>query len=158
MSNSYLDQAYAAGAAKAVEDFNKEANALLGRASSGLFNAVSKNPGIYQASQAIARNPLAYQAGGGALMGAIAGGEDNRLLGALAGAGAGLAAGRYAPGIPQMLRGAGGVGPVGTQYNHVAGNLQAAGLVGGAGLGAGLGMNALGLTDRPKSFMERYFG
>lgn len=157
MSN-YLDQAYVAGAAQAVEDFGKEANALLGRASSGLFNAVSKNPGIYQASQRIAQNPLAYQAGGGALMGAIAGGEDNRLLGALAGAGAGLAAGRYAPRVPQLLRRSAGPGPIGQQYNHVARNLQAAGLVGGAGLGAGLGMNALGLTDRPKGFMERYFG
>ena len=153
MSNSYLNQAYAAGAAQAVEDFNKEANAL-GRA---LFGAVSKNPGIYQASQHIARNPLAYQAGGGALMGAVAGGEDNRLLGALAGAGAGLAAGRFAPRLPQMLR-APGVGPATRNYNQVASNLQAAGLVGGAGLGAGLGMNALGLGDRPKSFMERYFG
>ena len=156
MSNSYLDQAYAAGAAQAVEDFNKEANVLAG-VNRGLFGLAGKNPGIYQASQHIARNPLAYQAGGGALMGAIAGGEDNRLLGALAGAGAGLAAGRFAPRLPEMLR-APGIGPVTRNNYQLARNLETAGLVGGAGLGAGLGMNALGFGDRPKSFMERYFG
>ena len=155
MSDTFLNDAYALGAAQAVEDFNKEANA----ASIGLFKSVIKNPGIHQYSKHIAQNPLAYQVGGGALMGGLAGGEDNRLLGALAGAGAGFAAGRYAPKMPQMFsRLENPVSAAGKQYNQVARNLETAGLVGASGLGAGLGMNALGLTDRPQSFMERYFG
>jgi hypothetical protein len=153
MSDTYLTSAYNLGVDQAIAHYTKESSSL----ARGLFGAVSKNPGIHQASKFVASNPLAYQAGGGAIMGGIAGGEDNRLLGALAGAGAGLAAGRFAPRVPQMLR-APGAGPATINYNQVAGNLQAAGLVGGAGLGAGLGMNALGLTDRPQGFMERYFG
>ena len=59
MSDTFLNDAYALGAAQAVEDFNKEANVLAG-VNRGLFGLAGKNPGIYQASQHIARNPLAY--------------------------------------------------------------------------------------------------
>ena len=161
MTDTYLNLAYKAGAAQAVQDFTKE--------SSNFLNLVAKYPGLGRAAELTAANPLASRAIGGGLVGGIAGGEDNRMLGALAGAGLGAGsrfwAGRAGQGaanrlVPQNMSS----DQLGKYLGHVtpgtnlAQQLGGAAVVGGAGLAGGLGMNALGLTDRPQGWFERTFG
>lgn len=181
MTTTNLNIAYSLGAQQAREEFTKE--------SSNFLNLVSKYPQLARAAEFTAANPLASRAVGGGLMGGLAGGEDNRILGALAGAGLGAGsrfwAGRGAQSLSNRLvprnmgseqlaelaalragqatrqvptiQGQIGSGILG-EGTSLAKQLAGATVAGGAGLAGGLGMNALGLTDRPESWLERTFG
>jgi hypothetical protein len=141
---SPLDQAYSLGSDQAERDFAKIAWAWVGKAIS---------------------NPTTSGAAMGAVTGAMAGGQDNRMLGALAGAGLGALGGRsslrnYPKGHsfqgPAMKPGsAPGVSNLQTQ--NLAGQSSAiatGGVLGGV-VGGGT-MNMVGLGDRPKSMVQRY--
>ena len=144
-----LNQAYSLGAALAEEDFIKKASwASIG---SGLSKAVA--------------NPMAAGAGMGAVTGAMAGGQDNRLYGALAGAGLGALGGRSSlrtfNNKPVKFKGSvyqnsapGGLSP---QMNKLVGRASAVGMGGvlGGVVGGGT-MNLVGLGDRPQTMMQRY--
>ena len=69
---------------------------------------------------------------------------------------AALRAGQATRQVP-TIQGQIGSGILG-EGTSLAKQLAGATVAGGAGLAGGLGMNALGLTDRPESWLERTFG
>ena len=142
-----ITQAYLLGAAKAQEDFSKLAWAWVGKA---------------------VQNPMTSGAVMGGLTGAMAGGQDNRLYGALAGATLGAFGGRT--GVRGARTNAGFHGPAmkpvpqpqgltNLQMQNLpilSGGLAAGGVTGG--LAGGAAMNMIGLGDRPQSMYQRYYG
>jgi len=148
MSN-FLKQAHAAGVQDALVNFG-----------------IAKKAGVLSA---FGRNPALAGAGVGAVGGAIAGGEDNRLLGALAGGALGAGAGHMgAKGVSNAFADNTELGQsvhkiiadraskAGTGMAGRVRGMEAAGgegalyAAGAAGVGGGLGMNALGLGDAPE--------
>ncbi len=155
--NDFLKQAHDAGVQDALEHF-------------GLV----KEAGI---GSMISRNPALAGAGIGAASGALAGGEDNRLLGALAGGALGAGAGKWgkgfmSKGIQQAEHDRTFMGPLTANRQAVADTFAdatkgmspteqgrlwdqvratgAVGAAGAAGLGGGLAMNAAGFGDQPQ--------
>ena len=145
-----LNHAYSLGAALAEEDFIKGAS--WARIGSGLSKAVA--------------NPMAAGAGMGAVTGAMAGGQDNRFYGALAGAGLGAPGGRsslrnynksYSFQGPAMKPVPAPQGLSNLQKQNLMG--QSSAIATGGALGGVVGggtMNMIGLGDRPQTMMQRY--
>lgn len=91
----------------------------------GALAGLAKNPGVGKALSFAAKNPAMVGAGLGAAGGAIAGGPDHRLSGALGGAALGGAAGHMAPGMmSRMNRGAGVLEAAKGSAQQAAGGLR----------------------------------
>lgn len=97
----------------------------IGTTLGGALKGLAANANVGKALSFAAKNPAAVGAGLGAAGGAIAGGPDHRLSGALGGAALGGAAGHMAPGMmTRMNRGAGVLDAAKGSAQQAAGQLR----------------------------------